>query len=255
MANLDLFPELEPREFSRDKPIPLYYQLKEIIKKQIETRELKARDCLPSEREYSEYYKISRMTVRQAITELVNEGYLYRQQGKGTYVAEQKIEQGLMQLTSFTEDMLRRGMQPSAKILSVQEKSIDEKACNALNLQENEPVIAIRRLRLADGEPMALETCHLSFSKYSELLKEDLEHKSLYHFLEQRYNIRLVRATQVIEPGIARQEVAKLLHIRAGDPILILERTTFDQYDNPVEFVSSLYRGDRYKFIVELKKF
>lgn len=255
MVNLDSFPQIEPREFSRDKPIPLYYQLKEIIKKQIETRELKARDCLPSEREYSEFYKISRMTVRQAITELVNEGYLYRQQGKGTYVAEKKIEQGLMQLTSFTEDMLRRGLQPSAKILSIQEKVMDEKATSALGLPEDEPVIVIKRLRLADGEPMALETCHLSYGKYSEILREDLENNSLYQFLEKRYSIRLNRATQVIEPGIARPEVAKLLHIRAGDPILILERTTFDQYDNPVEFVSSLYRGDRYKFIVELKKF
>lgn len=254
MLNLDLGRDTG-MPFNRNKPIPLYYQLKEIIKKQIELKELKPRDCLPSEREYSERYGISRMTVRQAITELVNEGLLYRQQGKGTYVAEPKIEQGLMQLTSFTEDMLRRGFQPSARLLSIQQRPTDEKVSSALNLAESDEIIAIKRLRLADGEPMALETCHLSYTAFAEIMQEDLENRSLYQFLEKRFNLKLVKATQIIEPGIARADVAKLLHIRVGDPILILERTTFDQFDNPVEFVSSLYRGDRYKFFVELKKF
>lgn len=243
------------QNFNRNKPIPLYYQLKEIIKRQIETRELKPRDVLPSEREYSEKFGISRMTVRQAITELVNEGLLYRQQGKGTYVSEPKIEQGLMQLSSFTEDMLRRGLQPSAKLVSIQERVGDEKVTLALNLPEEAQIIAIKRLRLADGEPMALETCHLAYDNFKEILDENLENRSLYQFLEKRFDLKLNKAVQVIEPGIARAEVARLLHIRPGDPILILERTTFDQYDNPVEFVSSLYRGDRYKFVVELKKF
>lgn len=255
MVNIEFRGDTGLQNFNRNKPIPLYYQLKEIIKKQIESKELKPRDCLPSEREFSEKYGISRMTVRQAITELVNEGLLYRQQGKGTYVADPKIEQGLMQLTSFTEDMLRRGLQPSAKLISVQERLADEKAANALQLGEGEQIILIKRLRLADGEPMALETAHLASASFSAILDEDLENRSLYQFLEQRFHLQLNKATQIIEPGIARPEVAKLLHIRPGDPILILERTTFDQFDQPVEFVTSLYRGDRYKFYVELRKF
>ncbi len=244
--------------FNRNKPVPLYYQLKEMIKQQIESKELKPRDCLPSEREYGEKFQISRMTVRQAITELVNEGLLYRQQGKGTFVAEPKIEQGLMKLTSFTEDMLRRGLEPSARLLSIQKCTADDRVASILKLGEMTPkqrqIIVIERLRLADGEPMAIETCHLSYASFPEILGEDLENKSLYKILETRYNICLERATQVIEPAVAKTEDAKLLNIQIGDSILVLGRTTFDQYDTPVEYVSSRYRGDRYKFFVELKK-
>ncbi|MCK4257471.1 MAG: GntR family transcriptional regulator [Halanaerobiales bacterium] len=240
--------------FNRNKPVPLYYQLKEMIKKQIENKDLKPRDCLPSEREYSERFQISRMTVRQAITELVNEGLLYRQQGKGTFVADPKIEQGLMKLTSFTEDMLKRGLEPSARLLSIENRIADERIANILNLDENRQIIIIKRLRLADGESMAIEACHLSHSIFSEIVSEDLENKSLYKLLETRYKINLVRAKQVIEPATAQLEDVKLLNVQLGDPILVLGRTTFDQNDNPVEFVSSRYRGDRYKFFVELKK-
>lgn len=226
-----------------------------MIKEQIERQDLKPRDCLPSEREYSERYRISRMTVRQAITELVNEGLLVRQQGKGTFVAEAKIERGLMKLISFTEDMESRGYQPSAQLISVQERRVDETVASALNLDRVDKILVIQRLRLADGEPMALETCHLAKKKFPDILKEDLQGQSLYQILHERYQVIPERANQTIEPGIAKPQVARLLQIRTGDPILAFETTTFDQDDRPVEFVTAIYRGDRYKFFVELKKF
>lgn len=241
--------------FDRAKPIPLYYQLKELVKGQIERQELKPRDCLPSEREYSDRYGISRMTVRQAITELVNEGLLVRQQGKGTYVADTKIERGLMKLTSFTEDMQSRGYQPSAHLISVQEQLAEEPVAAALGLSRMEKVLVIKRLRLADGEPMALETCHLPQARFADILEEDFQSESLYQILRERYQVIPERANQTIEPSIARPQLAKLLQIRTGDPVLSFETVTFDQAGRPIEYVTATYRGDRYKFFVELKKF
>lgn len=231
----------------------LYQQVKETLLAEIDAGRLQASDRVPSERELSDQYGMSRMTVRHALTQLVSEGVLYRQQGKGTFVARPKIRQKLIGLTSFTEDMASRGMLPGARVLTVQLVTAPYMARHALGLPENAKVIRVERLRLADGEPMALEVVHLP-ERFSAVMHQSLEDASLYTLLEQQFGVRVLSATQSIEPALADAALARVLKVREAALLLLLERITFDERGEPVEFVSSHYRADRYRFIVELQR-
>ncbi|MEW6046676.1 MAG: GntR family transcriptional regulator [Bacillota bacterium] len=232
---------------------PLYFQLKRFLLELIDNEELKPGERIPSERELSQRFGISRMTVRQALAELVHESVLLRHQGRGTFVADRKIEQGLIELTSFSEDMRRRGLVPGARLLDVQVQEASRKVERALALGMDRRVLVVRRLRLADGEPMALEVTHLPYGLLHTAPRERLE-GSLYEYLEQELGIELASARQTLEPVVAAEEEAKVLGVPPGSPLLLMERTTLSRSGEPVEFVRSLYRGDRYKFYVELKR-
>ncbi|MCA0988808.1 GntR family transcriptional regulator [Guptibacillus algicola] len=237
----------------KTSPLPIYYQLVELIKGMIEKGELKPGDSLPSEREYAERFKISRMTVRQAITELVNSGYLFRQKGVGTFVAEKKIEQQLLGLTSFTEDMQSRGMVPSSKLISFEIVSSPAYISEQLNIQEHAPVYEIKRVRLADGIPMALETTFVS-ANLVKGITEDTVSQSLYDYIEKQLSIKIGEATQVLESSIATQQESQYLKIKKGSPILLIQRNTKLADETPLEVVKSSYRADRYKFMITLKR-
>src|SRR5262249_40781590 len=154
----------------RHSPIPRYHQLKEILRERVRTGEWKPGDHIPSERELGETYGISRMTARQAITELVNEGVFYREQGKGTFVTRNKITQQLMTLTGFTEDISARGQHPSTQVLSAHMDVADAETIEHLRIEPSDPIFCVQRLRLADGEPLAIEYARLSFRGCERLL-------------------------------------------------------------------------------------
>jgi len=238
---------------NKNSPIPLYYQLEEYIKELIEKGELRPGDALPPEREYAETYQISRMTVRQAITELVNAGYLYRLQGKGTFVAERKIEQTLQWFTSFTEDMKARGLKPESKLLSFEIMPATSLIGEELAIPEFSPVYEIRRIRLADGVPMALETNYLS-ANLVKGLSESIVNQSLYAYIEEDLGFRIDHATQIIESSTANLEEAQFLEISKGAPVMLIEQKTYLKENTPVEFVKSVYRADRYKFMIQMNR-
>ncbi|GAB7388956.1 phosphonate metabolism transcriptional regulator PhnF [Bacillaceae bacterium] len=239
-------------QIDKESPIPIYYQLKNFIKEQIENGIWKPGDMIPSERELSEEFAISRMTVRQAFNELVNEGLLYRKRGMGTFVAKPKVDQKLSKLTNFTSDMLSRGMKPGAKVLALNTIPATKKIAEKLNLREGDHVVELFRLRLADEEPMALERSFLPYAKVSPILEEELENKSLYELLRNRCNLHLVRAKQTIEISYCNPQDAALLEIAPDTPSLLIERITFTEDGQPVEYVRSYYRADRYKFSIEM---
>lgn len=237
----------------RDSPIPIYYQLEEQIRELIEKGDLKPGDALPSEREYAEKYQISRMTARQALTKLVNDGYLTRLQGKGTFVAERKIEQPLQGLTSFSEDMRARGMVAASRILSFEIIPATIQIATQLSIQEYGPVYEIKRIRLADDVPMALETSYLP----ANLIKgvtEEIINQSLYTYIEERLNLKIDYATQVIESSSANQIEAEYLQVKKGVPIMLIQRNSYLEDGTPVELVKSSYRADRYKFKIQMKR-
>ncbi|GAX91729.1 GntR family transcriptional regulator [Effusibacillus lacus] len=237
---------------NKNIPIPLYYQLKEKLTQMIQNGEMPVGSLVPSERELSERYGISRMTVRQALGELVKEGLLVREQGKGTFVAEPKINQGLLKLTSFSEDMRSRGMEPDSRVKAIYVQEAPPMVASALGLSSEKRVVIFERVRLADNKPMALEISHLPLAKFPELDKEDLHSASLYKLLEDKYNVSIHHARQTIEVGLSSSVESKYLGIRSKSPVLLIERITFDAKDQPFEFVKSVYRGDRYKLQVEL---
>lgn len=238
---------------NKNSPIPIYYQLEEHIRDLIDKGELKPGDSLPAEREYAEKYQISRMTVRQAFTKLVNEGYLNRLQGKGTFVAERKIEQTLHGLTSFTEDMRARGLVPGSRLIHFEIIPATRAIANQLAVQEYGPVFEIKRIRLADEVPMALETNYIS-ANLVKGLTEKIVNQSLYAYMEEQLRLRIDHASQVIESSIATQSEADYLKITNGAPVMMIQRQTFLLDGTPVEFVKSIYRADRYKFMIQMKR-
>lgn len=240
---------------NRREPVPIYYQLKEWLREQIESGTLKPHDRLPSERELGEIFHISRMTARQALSELESEGYVYREQGKGSFVAEPKIRQGLLKLTGFTEDMRDRGMKPGAKVLTVETIKNDEQLARKLHASPDEEFLMLQRLRLADDQPMALETTFLRCIFCPGIEQFDFANVSLYQTLQERYGLRLGRAEQTVEAGIADEYETKVLQIKSGTPILAMERITYlEDNKTVIEYARSAYRGDRYKLFVELKR-
>ncbi|MFZ5822910.1 MAG: GntR family transcriptional regulator [Bacillota bacterium] len=239
-------------DFQKRLPVPLYYQIKTRLMEQIESGQLKPGDRVDSERELTERFGVSRMTARQALVELETQGYLVRIQGKGTFVATPKFEQPLAMLTSFTEDMRRRGLEAGSRVLSAGEAPAGRKVAQALSLSETAPVYRLERLRLAGAEPVALEISHLDVAAFPGLLSHDVAHRSLYEILRLEYGVWLVRATQSLEAIPANPHLAERLHVREGTPLMLMERISRGQNDRPVEMVRSYYRGDRYRFVTEL---
>ncbi|PLR85343.1 phosphonate metabolism transcriptional regulator PhnF [Bacillus canaveralius] len=237
----------------KNSPIPIYHQLEEHLKSKIESGAIKADEAIPSEREYAERYQISRMTVRQALNNLVSDGYLYRQKGKGTFVNKKKVEQRLHGLTSFTEDMIERGMKPSSKLLSFEIIAAGAETAHRLNIKENTPVYEIKRVRLADAAPMALETTYLP-ANLIKGLTEEIINQSLYRYIEEKLSFTIHEATQQIEAAIAKDIEIKHLQIEKGAPILLIHRSSFLKDGTPFEYVKSAYRADRYKFIHSMQR-
>jgi len=238
----------------KNSVIPLYHQVKEYIKSQIQTGTYKINEAIPSERELSEQFEINRLTVRQAINELVNEGLLFRRRGIGTFVSSPKIEQPLTRLTNFSNDMLSRGIVPGAKVVSMKVIPAGEYLASRLQIGSRDEVLELVRVRTADGEPMALERSYLVYGQTKELYGMNMEDKSLYQTIENVCGLRFARALQPIEIATIPPDDAKFLGIDARDPVMKIERTTFaENMDRPLEFVRSYYRADRYKFIIEMK--
>ncbi|WP_243385573.1 GntR family transcriptional regulator [Bacillus kexueae] len=237
----------------KNSPVPIYFQIEEYIKSSIEQNELRPGDMLPSEREYAESLGVSRMTVRQAFTNLVNEGYLVRQKGRGTFVANQKIEQSLSGLTSFTEDMKQRGLTPSNQLITFHLIPGPKNICEKLEIPEHSPIYEILRVRLADDSPMAIERSYLSANLVKGLTEDIVEH-SLYEYIERTLQFSIGTATQTLEATIASEEDADFLHVDVGAALLGIQRLTKLENGTPLEVVYSLYRGDRYKFMIDLKR-
>lgn len=246
---------MSSHQLDRSIPIPLYYQMKQWLMSEIEKGIYKPGQIIPSERELSEQFQISRMTVRQALKELMNEGHLIREQGKGTFIAEPKLNQRLSQLTSFSEDMRNRGLEPDAQVL---ETSVINHApahvSIALHLDGDHTILKIKRLRLANKQPMAIETSFLPLSLFSGLEKKNFTSESIYRVLENEFALQLLFAKQTIEAGFPTKDEEHLLGISKGTSVMRIERVTYMQEGIPFEFVSSVYRGDRYKFEMELHR-
>ncbi len=238
---------------NRQSPVPIYYQIEEHIKQLINTSQLKPGDAIPSEREFTEQFEVSRMTVRQAISNLVNEGTLVRLKGKGTFISEQKIEQPLQGLTGFTEEMTSRGLSPDTRLIGFDLIASPKEAALKLGINEHDPIYDIRRVRLADGLPMAVERLQIS-ANLIKGLTEELVNKSLYEYIEKTLQLKIGHANQIIEAVSVKEDEAKYLEVKKGSPILMIERNTFLANGTPLELVKSAYRADRYKFIVDLKR-
>ena len=241
-------------EVEKGSSIPIYSQVERMVMEMIDAGLLASGQRAPSERKLAEQLGISRMTVRAALSNLIADGFLYSVPGKGTFVADPKLRQDLLELTSFTQDMQRRGLRPGSRLLDLGvHREAPAKVYQALGLPEEEELVRLHRLRTADDQPMCLETSYLPGASFSWLLGQDFESKSLYKALED-HGVELIKAEEHLEATSVREAETELLTIPVGSPALLIERTTYTMQEKPVEYVKSLYRGDRYRFSTILFK-
>lgn len=206
---------------------------------------------LPAERSLAQRLGVSRMTLRRAVDELVDLGFLHRRQGSGTYVAEPKITQFLA-ASSFTQDMAARGLEPGARVVRFQHGPADADLARELEIMPGARVLRVARVRTADGEPIALEELAVDAALVPGLRPEDLEGTSFYELLRRRYGLRIVGGEQTMEAAALDAEAARLLRVPKGSAAFLLQRVSRDETGRVLEFVRSRYRGDRYRFTTAL---
>jgi GntR family transcriptional regulator len=237
----------------RESPIPIFAQIRARLEDAIANGTLIVHQRIPSERQLSEHFGVSRMTVRQALDAMTQDRLLYSRAGRGTFVSDGKvIEQPLQHLTSFTQDMLARGMRPSSRVLDGRIVDASFEMARLFGLAPTVEIVRLTRLRLADDEPLAIETVHIPARYVPGLLDRDLAAGSLYTLLNREYGLSLSGARQTIEAAEPTPEEMGLLAMDGPLPVLKISRLTVDANHRVVEYVRSVYRGDRYHLTVEL---
>jgi len=247
--NSEIERELIP--INRDSPIPLHHQVRNYLLGCIEQGDLQPGQKLLQEREYAARFGISLAPVRQAILDLVKEGYLYRVPGRGTFVREQKVEEKISILSSFTESMRAKGLNAVLRVVELRVGKAPA-AIKAMLEADDQQFVFLQRVALVDGgEAIALLSSYLPARLVPGLENIDLNGQSLYKTLEERYGIVLARAESTIEVVRCRSTQSTILGIPQGTPMLQVEGKTYDVTDQFVEFAQVLYRADRFRFTIE----
>lgn len=233
------------------RPEPLYSQLRDLLRRQIEGGVMPVGARLPTEAELMATYGVGRVTVRQAVLDLVRQGYLYRHRGRGTFVCRRRAADGIEPLISFTAEMAARGLVAGARVLALRQVKPPPEIAAKLQLGPGERAIYSRRLRTADGNPMAVETSYLAQAIIGGVTRNELE-GSLYQLIVHRRGLRIGRAAQAVTPAVAAPEEAALLGVAPGTPVLVMERQTFLADGRPLESMTFVYRGDIYRLETEI---
>ena len=209
--------------------------------------------AIPPERDLALELRVSRMTLRRALDDLVVEGRLVRRQGSGTFVGEAKISHRL-RMISFSEDMKARGHVPGSRTLSISTIVAGARLGRRLNVSPSDRVIQIVRLRLADNQPMAIETLHVPHSMVPDLTGDELEDASFYELLERRFGIVVESGIQTIQPTVTTETESAILRVPLNSPAFLFEHSSLATTGETVEYVRSVFRGDRYQLTAELTR-
>jgi len=237
----------------KENPIPYYLQLKEALRERIRRGDWKPGDQLPGEMELCQMFDVSRTVIRQTFQELTSEGLIVRRKGKGTFVAEPKIGESLVQrLTGFYQDMTEQGYTPVSRVLKQRIIPADQKVADYLSLALGTEVIEIERLRFIADEPIVLVTTFLPYSACPKLAHADLTGQSLYQFLENECGLVIARGRRTIEAVPANKHEAELLQVEIKAPLILLDSVSYLADGTPIEYYRALHRGNRARFEVEL---
>jgi len=237
-------------------PTPLYHQLKRLIQQRIDCGDLKPGDLLPPDKDLEKQYRLSRITVRQALGDLAREGYLTRGRGRPTAVAHPKYsDERIHWLGGLLGDLRSQGNAARVKVLSACRVPATARVAAALGIPEGQLVVVTRRLAYVDDEPIAVITDHLNAPDGLEVAAAELERFiSIYDYLEQRHGIRFGRGDKTLEAVVVNDEEARLLHMKSGSPVFLAQTVAFDIDGAPRLFIKASYRGDRYKYHVALHR-
>lgn len=230
-----------------DSPVPYYAQLKYVLSARIRT--LPPHTALPSEQELQDLFSVSRTVVRQALLELVHEGLVYRRKGKGSFVAPPKVTEGQIQrLTSFSDEMSRQGYHPVTVVLEQQIVEAHPELAQRLEITPGAAVVALKRVRVLDGQPLMLASTWLPRDLCPGLESADLATRSLYEVLKSDHARIVERGSRTLEAVPATKEQADLLETQAGSPLMRLEVLSYEQSGRVLEYSVAFHRGDRAKF-------
>jgi len=245
----------DPPLIDRESKVPLYHQLKEWIVERIESGELDPGSLIPSEMTFCSSLGLSRATVREAINQLVAEGWLYRVRGMGTFVRDGKVEPGMAQkLTSFAEDMQEHHIPYASQLLSARIIPASLALAASLQIAPQAEVVHLERLGSAGGEPLVLADTYLPQDLCRGIVETDLTNCSLYEVLESTYGLTVAKARRTLEPAVATEYEAKILHIMPGAPIHLMRTVSYLASGRPVEHSKLRFRGDRSQFVFTLQR-
>jgi GntR family transcriptional regulator len=249
ISDLDYF---RRRPLDKTVPIPIYFQLMEILQDYIDEHD---NDFpIPTESELCETYGISRPTVRQAINQLVAEGLIVRYKGRGSFIKKKKIVNDfLLNIISFNDEMQAKGLSPDTQVLNFCSRRGTPQVTQKLGIRSDEEVYYLSRLRSIDDEPIVLVNSYLPASMVGGILGKDMEKESLYHVIERDFGHRIVRTLRTLEIRTAGRYEASLLKIREGDPLHFTETVALIEDGKPIEFSTAYYNGERNKFTVDVR--
>ena len=231
----------------RNNPKPLYQQLRDVIEEKIASGEWKPKDKIPSENQLSAQYGLSRMTARSVLLDLVKDEKLYRVQGKGTFVAEQKIEAQSLYYVGVREQLEQMGYQVTTKTLECRVMESDRNIAKHLMIEEGTPIFMIKRVRSIDEGPVSLHLSYIPLRYSHGLTPELMENEQLCVVLNQNYGLQRKRVTETLESVAADKEEAELLQVKRGHPLLMLKDDLFSEGDIPYEYTKVIFRGDKFK--------
>lgn len=232
----------------RNSPLPLHYQLKQHLLEKIETGEWKPNDLIPSEQEMQNSFGLSRITVRQALSDLVYEGLLIRERGRGTFVAPPKMTHSPEERRSLTEFMMEKGIKPGWQVIEKGFIEANKEVASKLNVPHKTRVYRIRRLRLAEDEAIGQHTAYLPESVSSQINEAGLLEGGSLNYISHIPQMATSHATRSIEAVAASDLDVKLLHMTLGSPVLMIQRVVLSASGEPLEFLQARYRGDRFKY-------
>ncbi|MEI3605108.1 UTRA domain-containing protein [Pseudogracilibacillus sp. SE30717A] len=234
--------------------IPLYHQLKQVIIGDIESGKYKIGEQLPTEIELCENYSVSRITVRRAISDLVNEKILYRKQGKGTFVSESKIERELISIGSFSDITTQSGKEPSTQILETQIKKPTKELCNVLKISSDQDILELKRLLSINGKPFIIETSHYPISRFPNLETYISSNQSIYKILRENYGVEIVKAEKTLDVKLSNPEQSEIFECDANSVLYLLKKTAFDKKDEVVHVSNSLFLASKVTFTFTVKE-
>lgn len=235
----------------RNSATPLHSQMEDLIRQNLAEGIWNHGDMIPSENELSRQFGVSRMTVRNVITKLVQEGLLFRIPGKGTYVSEQKIVAKSLFYAGIREQLEQMGYEVSTKLLSADQEVGSEKLCKLFDVPAGTRFLKLLRLRFLKGDPLSIHTSYIPADLCPGLQNLDLVNHQLCHLLSSEYGLVQSRTQETLESVAASPSEAKLLQIKEGHPLLLLEDTIFGENNKPYEYAKVIFRGDRITITLE----
>jgi GntR family transcriptional regulator len=248
--------QIDPKLFNIDGRsfIPLYHQIKQNLRELIENKNIAGGQLLPSERELANYYGVNRLTLRQAVTDLVREGALKRQRGIGTFVAEPKLTQSIGWMVGFSDRIREAGGIPSSRVILIEVQPAINSVAYRLKAKSASQVVKLVRLRLADGEPVMLETSYLLKDRFVGIEAMDFSQNSLYKVMAEKYGVVITEVDEALEPVIMTPYELEQLQAQPGTPGMLVEATAYNQQESPIEFSKSIVRGDKARFFFHIKR-